>query len=68
VNCFTTSFHCTVFNRWGKKVFETSDVHNGWNGYSFDNKILAGTYVYYIEYKTNTGNIKTAKGVVVLMQ
>ena len=68
LNCYVASFHCMIFNRWGKKVFETSNINNGWNGYSFDNKILAGTYVYYMEYKTSTGNIKTAKGIVVLMQ
>jgi gliding motility-associated-like protein len=68
LNCFAASFHCMIFNRWGKKVFETSNIHDGWNGYSNGNIILVGTYVYYVEYKTNAGIIKTAKGVVVLMQ
>ena len=35
-----------IFNRWGKKLFETNNIFDQWDG-SFDGKAQGvGTYVY----------------------
>lgn len=65
--CFADAFHCRIFNRWGKKIFETSDIQQGWNGDISAGKKIPGTYVYYINYKTKSGAVKTAKGILVLI-
>lgn len=45
----------SVFNRWGNKVFETTDINQGWDG-SFNGKPQpAGVYVYVIEAVSDTG-------------
>ena len=67
LSCYTSAFHCRIFNRWGKKIFETSDINKGWDGTCTGTKILSGTYVYYIDYKTTQGIIKTTRGTIVLI-
>jgi len=54
--------HFTVFNRWGRKVYETENYNNTWNGVDNGGKDLAeGTYYYVFTYnnadKTMTGFI-----------
>jgi gliding motility-associated-like protein len=40
-------FYMVIFNRWGEKVFETTDINAGWNG-TFNGKLLEpGVYVYH---------------------
>jgi len=68
LNCYASAFHCRIFNRWGKQIFETSDINKGWNGTYAGNKIQQGAYVYNIDYKTTRGIIKTARGTVVLIR
>jgi len=57
-----------VFNRHGVKVFDTSDYNNtsnNWAGESTEGGsglLPAGSYYYVIEYTTNEGLAKTAKG------
>jgi gliding motility-associated-like protein len=50
-------FLMEIFDRWGKKVFQTKDITEGWNGTSNVNGELlpAGTYGYKITFKTHTG-------------
>lgn len=38
-----------VFDRWGERVFETSDITKGWDGTFRGKKCLPGVYVYYLE-------------------
>lgn len=48
VNKFINSVDFQVFNRWGNKVFETSDPQLNWNGSLFGNgkELSDGTYYY----------------------
>ncbi len=50
-----------VFNRYGSKVYESKDYHNGWDG-RFEGKSLPdGTYYGVIEFTLITGEIYRAK-------
>ena len=51
----------SVFNRWGKKVFSTTEISKGWNG----NNAVNGTYVYVITGKLD-GKRTVFKGAFVL--
>lgn len=44
-----------IFNRWGNKVFETTDVDKGWDGRYNDKEQPMGVYIYSIDATTNTG-------------
>lgn len=50
-------FHISIFDRWGEKVFESTDLYEGWNGTIRSSNKLApvGTYVYRIQGKLING-------------
>ena len=39
----------TVYNRWGQKVFETSDINKGWDGMYNNTKLETGVFVYMLK-------------------
>ncbi|GEM_PF-1971726 len=44
-------YRLLIFNRWGQKLFETTDIKQGWDGY-FDGKLCEqGVYVWRVEGK-----------------
>ncbi len=45
------SYHMTIFNRWGQKVFESNDPDTGWDGTYNGSLSSIGTYVYKVSYK-----------------
>lgn len=45
-----------VYNRWGKKVFETSDINEGWDGTIKGEPQPRDVYVYFIEFKLPSDN------------
>jgi gliding motility-associated-like protein len=44
-----------VFNRWGQLIFESKDVNFEWDGTYKNELIQDGTYVWKMEYVTNSG-------------
>lgn len=46
---FINAFHMTIFDRWGNKVFETSDMDKGWDGTYEGQPSPSGVYVYIAE-------------------
>lgn len=57
----------TVFNRWGKEVFNQSPYNNGWDGYTNAGKKLAeGTYYYIIKSLAEFTNTEDIKGYILL--
>lgn len=57
-----------VFNRWGEKVFETSNVNVGWDGTYNGDKLNTGVYVYRLEGKTLEGKGYSSKGNITLVR
>ncbi|MBP7810409.1 MAG: gliding motility-associated C-terminal domain-containing protein [Bacteroidia bacterium] len=59
-----TDYHVTVFDRWGKKVFETTSDTEGWTGDGYEDN----TYVYLVEYKNARGEFIEMKGTVTMVR
>ncbi|MCW3102593.1 MAG: hypothetical protein JWO09_1033 [Bacteroidetes bacterium] len=57
-----------VFNRWGLKVFSTTDVNEGWDGTHGGTKSELGVYVYLVRFKTLRGEFIERKGSVTLIR
>lgn len=59
-----TEYHVSVFNRWGKKVFETSSDTEAWDGAGCQPDV----YVYLIDYKNSRGEYMQIKGNVIILK
>ena len=57
-----------IFNRWGEKVFETTDQKIGWDGTYKGEPLNTGVFVYRLEGKTHDGKSFTAKGNITLIR
>jgi gliding motility-associated-like protein len=63
-------YEMRIFDRWGKEVFKTTDIKEGWNG-SVNNTgaiLTPDTYAYRISYKEATGKRKSVVGHVTLVR
>jgi gliding motility-associated-like protein len=57
-----------VFDRWGEKVFETTDPSMGWNGTFRGESIDAAVYVYYLHAEFIDGNSVKDQGNITLIR
>ncbi len=57
-----------VFNRWGQKVFETTDINKGWDGTFNGQDMNTDVFVYRLEGKTYDGKGFSSKGNVTLIR
>jgi gliding motility-associated-like protein len=57
----------TVFDRWGKLIFKTSDVSKGWDGTYRGHDLSSGVYIYIIK-GTLQGKEVFEKGTVTLLR
>ncbi len=49
-----SQFYIAVYNRWGQRVFETSDIEQGWNGMLNQSPLPMGVYTWYAIYRFQT--------------
>lgn len=61
-------FTFSIYNRFGEKVFETTDINKGWDGRWKNVKQLQGNYVWLIEFKGVNNRRQSLKGNVVLLR
>lgn len=59
-----SDYRVRVFNRWGKKVFETTDQNQAWSGVDCGSDV----YIYLINYKNSRGEYLQAKGSITLIR
>lgn len=57
-----------VYNRWGTKVFETSDINEGWDGTYNGEKQPMGVFVYTVEAVSGSGQSINKQGNVTLLR
>jgi gliding motility-associated-like protein len=57
----------TVFDRWGNKIFSTTNISKGWDGKKNGGFLAADTYVYLISGKDSNGDV-LLKGTVQLIR
>jgi len=57
-----------IFNRWGTKVFESTDIDAGWDGRFNGEPQPMGVYVYMVEAVTKTGKSFVKQGNVTLIR
>ncbi len=65
--CVTTILFL-VFDRWGEKVFESSNISNGWDGNFKGQKMDTGVFVYKIIGKLSTSEAFDKSGNVMLVR
>jgi gliding motility-associated-like protein len=64
-----SSYRLTVFNRWGQKVFETSDRTRGWNGFLNGTLQRTDVFIWVCEFQKKANEPKTTmKGIVTLIR
>ena len=64
-----SSYHLTVFNRWGQKIFESKDALGGWNGRVNGVLQSPGTFIWYCTYSLRDSGLKESKhGTVTLLR
>jgi len=63
-----TSFTLLIYNRYGEKVFETSDISEGWDGSYKGKPENIGVFAYYLEYEYANGDKGTLKGNITLVK
>jgi len=61
-----TDYHLYIFNRWGELVFETTDLHQGWNGYRKGKPAETDSYTWRIDYVNLNGEHYNQYGFVIL--
>jgi gliding motility-associated-like protein len=62
------NFNFFIYDRWGEKVFETSDLTQGWNGEFRGKKMNNAVFVYYLEVTFIDGSEATQKGDITLIR
>ncbi len=70
VNGYNLSqYHCIILNRWGQKVFESSDPERGWDGTINGRQADVGVYLWFCDYTSKSkGNKNSLRGTVVLLR
>jgi gliding motility-associated-like protein len=57
-----------IFNRWGEKIFESSNLHQGWDGTHRGKPVNSGVFVYYIDAILETDQRVIKKGDVTVIR
>lgn len=61
-------YNMTIYNRWGKPIFTSSDFNKGWDGTNNNSFSESGVYIYMINYTDKQGKHFTKKGTIVLLR
>jgi gliding motility-associated-like protein len=62
------SYRFVIYNRFGQKVFETTDINKGWDGRINGQPQPPGTFAWYCQYQFVNETAKTEKGAMILVR
>ena len=66
--CTLMQYEFTVFDRWGRAVFETRNIQQGWDG-KIDGRIApVDVYAYRVLYKFDKTPLQADRGSLVLLR
>jgi gliding motility-associated-like protein len=66
---YVSKYALSIFNRWGQKVFESTNISKGWDGKLNTKPQPTGTYVYNVVYTDPTTNKEVKlKGTLMLIR
>ncbi|MDO9511801.1 MAG: gliding motility-associated C-terminal domain-containing protein [Bacteroidales bacterium] len=60
-------YYMAIFNRFGQRIFETTDFHEGWNGKHNGRLVNSGPYAYYIRVLSKSGKYHIKTGLIILL-
>jgi gliding motility-associated-like protein len=66
-NCLATA-HMTVFNRWGERVFESTELHEGWDGTHQGQTCPQDVYMWQVDVTNLFGEAFHLKGDVTIIR
>jgi len=68
INQDLVDYHFVIFNRYGQKIFETTDLSSGWNG-KYKGELQPGdAYVYWVQFKNTQAAIVEYRGSFILIR
>lgn len=59
---------CTIYDRWGLKLYEWDGVNGGWDGNTKNGVAPDGTYFYVLEYLDFSNKVSSSKGILQLFR
>ena len=62
------TYHLKIYNRWGQKMFETSDPTKGWDGKHQNKLAMTGVYAYLLDCVDTQENRHVLKGNITLLR
>ncbi len=62
------SYRFEIYNRWGQKVFTSSDIHNGWNGMLQGQQQPSQTFTWTCTYQLEGEGLQSKRGTVSLLR
>ncbi|MBO9566212.1 MAG: gliding motility-associated C-terminal domain-containing protein [Niastella sp.] len=65
---YPEKYRLTIYNRWGQRVFETTDIYKGWDGTINGKPQDTGMFVWTCQYKLVGMDEKSEKGVLTLVR
>ena len=48
---YVQRYNLDIYNRWGQRIFETTDINQGWDGAFQGNIVQDGTYIWKINFR-----------------
>lgn len=68
VDCDLVNFSLDIYDRWGKRLYNTTDWNIGWNGMYKEEVVSNGVYVYKSKYAFDSGQVKHLEGSVLVIR
>ncbi len=62
------SYLMEIYDRWGQRIFMTTDINEGWRGRKGFREMPMGAYVYHIRIEQPSGRVERKDGSVILIR